>query len=44
MAKAKPRPFVDTNVLFSGLYSPSGAPATILERHVRGDLTMVISR
>jgi putative PIN family toxin of toxin-antitoxin system len=44
MARAKPRPFLDTNVIFSGLYSPSGPPAEILDRHAQGRLTIVVSR
>jgi predicted nucleic acid-binding protein len=39
----RPRPFVDTNVLFSGLYGP-GSPALILAWHARGELTIVVSR
>ena len=30
MALISLRPFLDTNVIFSGLYSPFGAPAAIL--------------
>lgn len=37
------RPFLDTNVIFSGLYSSRGAPAEILRRHADGQLTMVVS-
>lgn len=44
MAHDKLRPFLDANVLFSGLYNPNGAPATILEMHVKGKFTVVISR
>ena len=44
MARHKPRPFVDTNVLYSGLYSSRGAPAELLKRHADGKLTIVISR
>jgi predicted nucleic acid-binding protein len=44
MAPGKPRPFLDTNVLFSGLYRAGGPPATILERHAQGRLAAVISR
>ena len=43
MEASKPRLFLDTNVLFSGLYGP-GPPATLLERHVEGRLIVVISR
>jgi putative PIN family toxin of toxin-antitoxin system len=44
MARRKPRPFFDTNVVFSGLYSSRGAPAELLRRHVDGTITIVISR
>jgi len=44
MARRKPRPFFDTNVLFSGLYSSRGAPAELLRRHVDGTIAIVISR
>jgi predicted nucleic acid-binding protein len=44
MASRRRRPFLDTNVLFSGLYSPCGAPAAILDLHARGELTIVVSR
>jgi predicted nucleic acid-binding protein len=43
MERPKPRPFLDTNVLFSGLYG-SGPPATILERHAAGEIAIIISR
>jgi len=43
MATRRPRPFVDTNIVFSGLYG-SGAPAIILDRHNEGRLTVVVSR
>jgi predicted nucleic acid-binding protein len=43
MASRKPRPFIDTNVLFSGLYSPLGPSAAILRQHAQGDITIVIS-
>ena len=41
---AKPRPFLDTNVLFSGLYSHTGPPAAILRLHATGRLTAVVSQ
>jgi predicted nucleic acid-binding protein len=44
MARNKPRPFVDTNVLFSGLYNAGGTPAAILQQHAQGRISMVISR
>ncbi len=44
MAKNNDRPFVDTNVLFSGFYSPNAAPAQILRWHAEGTIRMVISR
>ena len=43
MVKAKPRIFLDTNVIFSGLYSPSGAPGKILEGFVKGKINVLIS-
>jgi predicted nucleic acid-binding protein len=43
MARGRPRPFIDTNVFFSGIYSPAGPPGILLEEHARGHLTMVIS-
>ena len=44
MAATKPRPFLDTNVLFSGLYSRAGPPAAILNLHAAGRLTAVVSQ
>jgi predicted nucleic acid-binding protein len=43
MALIRLRPFLDTNVIFSGLYSPFGPPAAILERHAQGFIRFVIS-
>lgn len=43
MAEASPRPFLDTNVLYSGLYSPAGPPAQILAAHSRGQIIIVVS-
>ena len=40
----KPRPFLDTSVLFSGLHSRTGPPAAILNLHIAGRLTAVVSR
>ena len=44
MPKSKPRVFLDSNVIFSGLYSPHGAPGTILDRFIRGDISVVVSQ
>ncbi len=38
------RIFLDSNVLFSGLYSGAGAPGLIVDRIAAGDLTLVVSR
>jgi predicted nucleic acid-binding protein len=43
MAPPRSRPFLDTNVLFSGLHRP-GLPSTILELHAGGEIGIVISR
>jgi predicted nucleic acid-binding protein len=42
--KFKSRIFLDSNVIFSGLYSPKGAPPIILERWLGGQITLVVSR
>jgi len=44
VSKRKPRVFLDSNVIFSGLYSPRGAPAAILDHFVAGDISVVISQ
>jgi len=44
MGEPKPRPFLDTNVLISGLYSAGGPPAQLLRAHGAGDITIVVSR
>ena len=44
MPKSKPRVFLDSNVIFSGLYLPEGAPGTILEHFVRGSISVVVSQ
>ncbi len=44
MSKHKPRVFLDTNVVFSGLHSPQGAPGTILERFIEGRISVVVSQ
>ena len=40
----KPRIFLNSNVIFSGMYPSTGAPGVILERFIDGKLTVVISR
>jgi uncharacterized protein len=42
--KSKPLVFLDSNVIFSGLYSPRGAPGIILERFVNGSIRVAISQ
>jgi predicted nucleic acid-binding protein len=42
--KAKPRVFLDSNVVFAGLYSGEGAPGAILEHGAEGKFSLVISR
>ncbi len=44
MSKVRPRVFLDSNVVFSGLYSPHGAPGVILERFIKGDINVVVSQ
>ena len=44
MPKSKPRVFLDSNVIFSGLYSPEGAPGIILEHFVKGRMNVVVSQ
>ncbi len=44
MPKSKPRVFLDSNVFFSGLYSPEGAPGIILEYFVKGNISVVVSQ
>ena len=43
-SKPKPRVFLDSNVIFSGLYSPQGAPGIIIERFVKGSISVVVSQ
>jgi putative PIN family toxin of toxin-antitoxin system len=43
-SRRKVRVFLDTNVIFSGLYSSRGAPAAILERFIEGRISVVISQ
>jgi putative PIN family toxin of toxin-antitoxin system len=38
------RVFLDSNVIFSSLYSSQGPPGLIVQRHVEGRLTAIISR
>ena len=40
----RPRVFLDSNVVFSGLYSPEGAPGIILEHFVKGSIRVVVSQ
>ena len=42
--RARPRVFLDSNVIFSGLYSAEGAPATIVKYFIEGRMTVVISQ
>lgn len=42
--KDKTRVFLDSNVIFSGLYSGDGPPGAILEQAVEGGFLPVISR
>lgn len=42
--RSRPRVFLDSNVIFSGLYSSQGAPGAILEHFIRGRIGIVISQ
>jgi uncharacterized protein len=42
--KPKLRVFLDTNVIFSGLYSDHGAPGAILKYFVEGRISVVVSQ
>lgn len=42
--QARPRVFLDSNVIFSGLYSSQGPPGMILERFIQGEFRVVISQ
>ena len=42
--RARPRVFLDSNVIFSGLYSAEGAPGIILRHFVEGRIRVVISQ
>ncbi len=44
MPKPRPRVFLDSNVIFSGLYSPEGAPGVILDHFVKGSISIVVSQ
>ncbi|MDO8578568.1 MAG: putative toxin-antitoxin system toxin component, PIN family [Dehalococcoidales bacterium] len=44
MPKSKHRVFLDSNVIFSGLYSPEGAPGIILEHFLKGNIRVVVSQ
>ena len=44
MSKSKPRVFLDSNVVLSGLYSSRGAPGLILEHFVKDRISVVVSR
>lgn len=43
MEWTRPRPYLDTNVLFSALHGSDSAPGAILDRHVDGTILMVVS-
>lgn len=42
--KAELRAFVDSNVIFSGLYCGDGPPGVVLELAVKGRFSMLVSR
>ena len=44
MPEPKLRVFLDSNVIFSGIYSSKGAPAVILESFIEGRLMVVVSQ
>ena len=44
MPNPKPRVFLDSNVIFSGLYSSKGAPGIILGLFVKGEISVVVSQ
>ncbi len=43
-SRSKVRVFLDSNVIFSGLYSLKEAPGVILERFIEGRISVVISQ
>ncbi len=44
MASTLTRVFVDTNVLFSAIHSPTGPPAWVVRQHALGLLRIVVSQ
>jgi predicted nucleic acid-binding protein len=40
----RPRAFLDSSEIFSGLYSPNGAPGAIVKRFVKGSIRVVVSQ
>jgi len=44
LPKPRLRVFLDSNVIFSGMYSSQGAPGIILEHFIEGRLRVVISQ
>jgi putative PIN family toxin of toxin-antitoxin system len=42
--QAKRRVFLDANVVFSAFYAPSGRCGLILQAHLNGQITVVVSR
>lgn len=44
MPSPKPLVFLDSNVIFSGLYSSQAAPGLILERFAKGSIRVVVSQ
>lgn len=44
MPKPELRVFLDTNVIFSGLYSSQGTPGAILKHFVEGHISVVVSQ
>ncbi len=44
MPKPEMRVFLDTNVIFSGLYSSQGAPGAILRHFIEGHIRVVVSQ
>ena len=43
MAGSNPRPFLDSNVLFSAFYNPTSDPRELLRRHAQDVLSIVVS-
>ena len=44
VSRPKTRVFLDSNVIFSGLYSSQGAPGTILEHFIKGNISVIVSQ